>query len=65
MHKMKNTQKRDSRMTRMMTDLIFDTLIGAYDLYTYEGCQKLAKDLYENGLVVVKRRDDENEKGVH
>lgn len=47
-----------------MANLIFDTLIGVYDLYTYTGCEKLARDLYENGCVVIKRKNDENESEV-
>ena len=54
----------DNRQVEKMANLIFDTLIGAYDLYTLTGCKQLARDLYENGLAVIKRRTDENESEV-
>lgn len=45
-----------------MANLIFDALCGVYDLYTFDGCQKLARELYRCGCVVIKRKNEnENE----
>lgn len=55
----------ENRQINRMADLIFDTLIGAYDLYTFAGCKKLAEDLYNNGLAVIARRPDTTEEEVH
>lgn len=56
---MKTTKTTKSRHIEAMANIIFDTLIGTYDLYTFSGCKKLAEDLYENGCVIIKRKDDD------